>query len=273
MARQVTSGKADTAVEVESRLLTDRALKVSSRTIRRQLKRQGLKAYVKKKKPRLLGRHKKKRMEFAVKYKEWTTEEWKRVIWSDETKIKLYGSDGRKWVWDRPQASISERRVEATVKFGGGSLMMCGCMTAQGVGWATKIDGGLNGALYVDILDDQLLRTMRDNGLDRRDIIFQHDNDPKHTSLLARKWLSKHSISVLDWPAQSPDLNPIEHLWSYLKRQLTAYASAPRNIDQLWQRVETQWENIPRQKCIDLIESMPRRVAAVLKARGGHTNY
>ena len=273
MARQVPSGKADTAVELKSMLLSDRELNVCGNTVRKELKRQGLRAYVKKRKARLLARHKKKRMEFAQKYKGWTTEDWKQVIWSDETKINLYGSDGRKWVWHRPGASISERRVEESVKFGGASLMMWGCMTAQGVGYATKIDGALNAALYVDIVEDELQWTMGHFHLNRREITFEHDNDPKHTSHLARNWLSNNSIRVLDWPAQSPHLNPIEHLWSYLKRQLAPYENAPQDIDELWQRVVTDWYKIPLETCTDLIESMPRRVAAVLKARGGHTNY
>ena len=80
---------------------------------------------------------------------------------------------------------------------------------------------------------------------------------------------------MLDWPAQSPDLNPIEHLWQHLKRQLAKYENDPVSIYELWECVdiETEWNNIPPRICLDLIATMPRRVDAVLKAKGGYTKY
>ena len=80
-------------------------------------------------------------------------------------------------------------------------------------------------------------------------------------------------MEVMTWPAQSPDLNPIEHLWSHLKRQLQGYETAPKGILELWERVQVEWEKIEPSVCQGLVESMPRRVAAVLKAKGGYTKY
>jgi hypothetical protein len=68
-------------------------------------------------------------------------------------------------------------------------------------------------------------------------------------------------------------LNPIEHLWGHLKRQLAAYETEPTSTGELWERVETERKRIPAQVCIDLISSMPKRIAAVLKAKGGPTKY
>ena len=79
--------------------------------------------------------------------------------------------------------------------------------------------------------------------------------------------------NVLPWPAQSPDLNSIEHPWDHLKRQLAGYPTQPSGILELWERVQKEWNDIPPQVCQKLIESMPRRVAAVLKAKGGYTKY
>jgi len=183
------------------------------------------------------------------------------------------GSDGHEWVWKKSGGGITEQHVKKTVKYGGGSLMIWGCMTAQGVGYACRIDGHMNAELYTGILGDEFLQSLDYYGMEVNKIIFQQDNDPKHTSQLAQKWFKDNNVEVLDWPAQSPDLNPIEHLWQHLKQQLAIYETDPDSMHELWECVEAEWNKIPPQTCIDLITSMPRRVAAVLKAKGGYTKY
>ena len=74
----------------------------------------------------------------------------------------------------------------------------------------------------------------------------------------------------MPWPAQSPDLNPIECLWQHLKRKLGEYPEPPKGILQLWERVEQEWEAIPASVCRDLAESMSMMVAAVISAKGGY---
>lgn len=273
LVRTITSGKTDNAAQLSRELKETTNIVLSTQTVRRALKEAGLKAATKKKKPQLLPRHIRQRLDFAKKYQHWTVEDWKRVIWSDETKINRLGSDGREWVWKKPGSGITEQHVKKTVKFGGGSLMIWGCMTAQGVGYACRIDGHMNAELYTCILGDEFLQSLDYYGMEVNKIIFQQDNDPKHTSHTAQKWFEDNGVEVLDWPAQSPDLNPIEHLWQHLKRQLAKYENDPVSIYELWERVESEWNNIPPQICLDLITSMPRRVDAVLKAKGGYTKY
>ena len=151
--------------------------------------------------------------------------------------------------------------------------MMWGCITSQGVGHARRIIGNMKAPLYADILDDEFLQTLEYYGLEKEEIVFQQDNDPKHTSHIARRWFKDNKVNVLEWPAQSPDLNPIEHLWAHLKQQLAKAKPAPTNIDELWGRVQGEWINIPKQTCINLIESMPGRIAAMLRAKGGYTKH
>jgi hypothetical protein len=200
-------------------------------------------------------------------------EDWKRVVWSDETKINRLGSDGRKWAWKKAGEGLSNRLVEETLKFGGGSIMIWGCMLWDGVGYACKIDGRMDGELYMNILEEDLQASLTHYNKSPEDIIFQQDNDPKHTCKKVKAWFQDSVLKVLPWPAQSPDLNPIEHLWDHLKRRLAGYEKAPNGIHELWERVEKEWEDIDASVCQNLIESMPRRVAAVVKTKGGYTKY
>jgi long-subunit acyl-CoA synthetase (AMP-forming) len=122
----VTSGKVDNAVQVTQALQTITNNTFSPETIRLHLKKAGMKAVVTKKRLMLSKWHMKDRLDFAISHQDWTLEDWKRVVWSDETKINRLGSDGRKWVWKKAGEGLSSRLVEGTKKFGGGSVMVWG---------------------------------------------------------------------------------------------------------------------------------------------------
>ncbi|CAG8656280.1 15443_t:CDS:2, partial [Acaulospora colombiana] len=142
---------------------------------------------------------------------------------------------------------LEARNVVGTVKFGGGSTMLWGSMTASGVGRMSEVEGRMDEKQYVEILTQNLLPSLAESGPNDPDFIFQQDNDPKHTSKLAKKWFADNSIPVLRWPSQSPDLNPIEHLWAHLKRKLNAYPTSPKSIQELNARIEQEWNQIDPQ--------------------------
>jgi hypothetical protein len=103
--------------------------------------------------------------------------------------------------------------------------------------------------------------------------IFQQDGDLKHTWRKALNWFQDHHIDVLEWPAQSPDLNPIEHLWDHLKWGLNSYENHPTSIHELKRRVKVEWNNIDPNVYKDLIFSMLRRLEAVIQAKGDSIKY
>ena len=251
--------------------LTNQSL--SAETVCNYLKNAGMKAVKKKKKPKLSVKHRRARMDFALAHRDWTLEDWKKVVWSDETKINCLGSDGLHWTWKKAGEGLTDRSVQETLKFGGGSLMVWGCMLWDGVGYACKIDGRMDGDLYTRILDEDLQESIKFYGKTQDDIIFQQDNDPKHKCKKASKWFQDHDMNVMTWPAQSPDLNPIEHLWEHLKRKLGSYEEEPKGMLELWDRVQVEWNRIEPEVCQNLIESMPRCIEAVIKAKGGYTKY
>jgi hypothetical protein len=142
----------------------------SVRTVCRALKEAGMKAVVKKKRPKLTKRHRRERMDFALAHKEWTVKDWMRIVWSDGTKINCLGSDGRKWVWKRAGEGLSDRVVEEIVKFGGGNLMFWDCMLWEGPDYGAKIDRRMDADLYVSILEDELQQSLQHYGKDTEDV-------------------------------------------------------------------------------------------------------
>jgi len=160
------------------------------------------------------------------------------------------------------------------VKHSGSNIMVLGCMQhGSGVGSVVRIDGNMDGELYKQILEDDLLGSLDGWDVEKGDIIFQQDNNPKHKSKKAQKWFQDNSIRQMVWPAQSPDLNPIEHLWWHLNRKLGGYETRPKGIEQLWERIQVEWHAIPVEVVDSLIESMPDCVAEVLKQKGGPSGY
>jgi transposase len=270
---QITTSKVDNASQLTNTLSNIINQPLSHKTVRRALKAAGMKAVVKKKRPKLTARHRRERMDFAIAHRDWTIEDWKCVVWSDETKINCLGSDGRVWVWKRAGEQLNPRLVQETTKFGGGSIMFWGCMFWEGVGYGTRIDGRMDADLYTQIMEDELLKSLEYYSKDKEDILFQQDNDPKHTSKKAKRWFENHEIQVMHWPSQSPDLNPIEHLWHHLKNKVGAIEPPPPSLEELWGRVQVEWDKIGKEVCQNLIESMPRRMQAVIQAKGGYTKY
>lgn len=271
--RKLSTGQLDNVVQVSKHLNSMKEESVHPETVRRAVKNEGMKAVVKKKKPLLSKYHKKARLAFAHKYKEWTEEDWAKVIWSDESKINLLGSDGHTWIWKKKGEGLIDREVQGTKKFGGGNIMVWGCMGWDGVGICCEVEGRMDGQQYVNILEQCLLESITKFGLEKDDVIFQQDNDPKHTCKLATEWFQNEGLDVLDWPAQFPDLNPIEHLWFILKRYIYDYPEPATGVFDLWNRVTKAWAEITQEQVRDLIKSMPRRIEAVIKAKGGNTKY
>ena len=126
--------------------------------------------------------------------------------------------------------------MQRTVKFGGGSLMILGCISMHIVGNLVRIDGTLDVRLYCKILEQDVQSSVGFYGDKLKNFIFQHDNGPKHTSKMVTKWLVDNEIEVLEWPAQFLDLNLTEHLWSHQKRRLAAYDSVSMRYGKDWKK-------------------------------------
>ena len=145
-----------------------------------------------------------------------------------------------------------------------GSIMLWGCLLQEGLIALHKIDGTMRKRNYVDILKQHLKTSVRKLKLGCK-WVFQMDNDPKHTSKVVSKWLKDNKVKVLEWPSQSPDLNPIEHLWAELKKCVRA--RRPTNLTQ------EEWSKIHPTHCGKLVEGYLKRLTQVKQFKGNATKY
>ena len=148
--------------------------------------------------------------------------------------------------------------------------MVWGCFSSLGVGNLHLIDGIMDKHQYHNILFAQMLPSANRLFGDS-DWKFQEDNDPKHTSKLCKEFHVQHATNRIDWPAQSPDLNPIENLWSILDERCKD--RRPQSREELFEILQTEWNRLPVSLLTNLVDSMPRRVAEVIKRKCFSIDY
>ncbi len=160
-------------------------------------------------------------------------------------------------------------KLMSSVKFPQ-SVMIWGAMSSAGVGPLCFLKTNVTAPVYQEILEHFMLPSA-DQLFKDADFIFQQDLAPAHTAKSTKSWLNDHGVGVLDWPANSPDLNATKNLWGIVKRKMRN--KRPKNADELKATVKETWASIPPQQCHKLITSMPRRIEAVIKAKGAPTKY
>lgn len=244
---------------------------VSKRTVQRSLYKQGYFRRVVRKRIRIREANIKARLSWCRGNRFKTVDNyWNRVIFSDECKVDV-GSDNRIFVWRK----VGEEWMPCclstppTPKF---SLMIWGCITFDGVGTVTVLDGNINAQKYINIIDEQLWPVIARH-FPRNNYIFQDDNAPIHRARIVQEFKVQNNMHSMVWPAQSPDLNIIENIWLRLKRELKNGNETFMCINQLEAAIRRIWVNIPTDYVQNLYRSIPRRIHRVLRSKGYITKY
>lgn len=269
IVRKVKANPKKSAPKIQSEIEREVGKSCNPETIRRVLHNAGYHGRIIRKKPFISQVNRQKRVNFAKEHINQSESFWNTVIFSDETKINIHGSDGRDKVWRKANSEFEPKNMTGTVKHGGGSVLVWGCMAASGVGRLVFIDGIMDKYLYLNILKNNLKESATQLGLNDS-FIFQQDNDPKHTALIVKEWLLYHT-KQLKTPPQSPDLNPIEHLCDHIGRQIRKREVKGRT--ELKNIIMEEWSKIPSSVTQHLVDSMRSRLQEVIKSKGYPTKY
>jgi transposase len=267
-------------------LLAEVDYKVKANSIWRLTHEMGLRKWRKLNRPYLTPIHAAKRLAWALTYRHFTPEDWKRVFWSDETTIERGQGARKEWKFIPPKRQLEERDkgVQMTLSKGkqtkqmfwacfSGAPRKTGLIPLFGDPTATR-KGITKEVVY------NLYRGILPTLLANEDAIFQHDNAPTHTAYIVQQLLREMNITVMDCPPYSPDLNPIENLWGLLKAdilKLRPWLREMPNNNETWAELvdaaQAAWEQLTIRHFINLAETMPHRVEEVILYEGWHTSY
>ncbi len=206
---------------------------------------------------------------WAKVHLKWTVSKWKSVLWSDESKCDiLVGNHGRRVLRSKEEGDLPacyQRSVQKPA-----SLMVWGCISAYGMGsFGRHYECWM---VYKGFRATYSMLPSRRHLFQGKPCVFQQDNAKPHTAAITTAWLHSRRVRVLNWPASSPDLSPIENIWRIIKRKIRQ--RWPQTLQQLETYIRQEWDKFHQTpKLQKLITSMPRRLQTVLKRRGDATPW
>ncbi|CAF0915392.1 unnamed protein product [Brachionus calyciflorus] len=233
--------------------------------------RSGLESHTAVRKPLLTIKDRQKRYKWCKQRLNWTINDWSRVIFSDESNFEVFNRNSRVIVKRFKNEKFHPKFCIPRLQNGGGSAGIWGCISYKGTGISNIYTGRINQFVYINTLENNLLPSVELLFEQNDPWIFQQDGASAHTAHLVSDWFKEQNIEVLPWCARSPDLNPIENLWSYMDAKMVN--TKVTSIEHLKEVLHKEWLKIPTEYVKKLIESMPKRVLVCYKAKGGHFKY
>lgn len=245
--------------------------------IKNALYRLGFRRRVARRKPPLSEKNRQARLAWAEAHKDWTFERWSRILWTDETWV-TGGPHRKQYVTRRPGEEWEPTCIVERHQRKGGWMFwgsFSGIRKGPGVFWEKdwgKIGEDSYRQHIVPVIDGWI-QWCKTNFSE--ELVLMQDGAPGHAAASTRKDFEERGVQVLDWPAFSPDLNPIESVWNWMKDWIEdRYGLEEKpSYDKLRQWVKEAWEAVPDDYFKELLESMPDRCKAVIEANGMHTKY
>lgn len=248
------------------------AIQISNETVRQRLREYNLTPRIAARGPLLTAEHRRGRLRFAREHVNWLEADWGRVLFTDESRFCLYNNDRRVRVLRRPNERYAQCNFSHNTLFSGGSVMVWG-----GISLTARTDlvviqnGTVTAERYIlEILEQHVVPFAPYIG---ENFLLMQDNARPHVAQIVRNYLEEVQINTMEWPANSPDLNPIENLWDILGRRLRATPIQPNNLQEVGERLIQIWRELDQNEIRQLILSMDRRCEAVIRGRGGNTRY
>ena len=266
LRRIATGDPQQVARTLRQRWQQEHNVQASTRTVARRLCEMGLPGRIAKKKPLLTQQHRRQRLQWARDHQNWTLDQWRNVLFTDETPIHLIQGNQRRYVRRQAGQALQQGFTRPTVHRGGGR-MVWGAFSGNGLRILHTIEGTINTERYIQILQQHVIPL----NLPGRNMVFQQDNATPHKSRRTLNFIEENGIELLSWPPQSPDLSPIENLWSFMKGRLEELRIG--TTAELIAAAHAEWAQIPNDIIERLMNSMPERIQAVITARGGPTRF
>ncbi len=242
-------------------IMKAKGVSCSNQTIRNRLAKAGFFHGPTIKKPLLNADQRYRRIQWAQRMMQY---DWNRAIFTDESSFWAYTAVHRIW------RKKGEKSVVRTMKYPT-KVHVWGCISNHGFGCIYVFSKTLESKRMVHIYKHKLLPSARNHYSSTNDWDLFEDNDPKHTSGLCTQWKAANQINRLDWPVNSPDLNPIENVWGLMKSQLSGKVF--RTTEVLAARIRKLWDGLSLEYAQSLVGSMPRRLQAAIENEGDFTLY
>lgn len=212
--------------------------------------------------PVLSKTHKEKRVLWAKKY---LKQDFNKVIWTDECRATLDGPNGwaKGWLLSGQNPQHRFRRQQ-----GGGGVMFWAAIVENEIIGPFRVRQGvkLNSKNYCEFLECNFLPWLQAQPNERSNsLIFMQDNAPAHASKYSKEFLGAHQLNIMDWPPNSPDLNPIENLWAIIKRKVYHDGKQYNSLEELWTAIESACQQITTSAIKNLINSVDKRLVKVLE--------
>lgn len=260
-----------TASDLSRQLSSATGTTVSRQTVYRRLGQHGLYARRPVRCVPLTATHCRRRLAWCREHVIWTPAQWACVMFSDESRFSLQSDSRRTFIWRTPGSRYHQENIIEHHRYGGAGLLVWG-----GIILGSRTDlhvqiGTMTGQIYRDSILEQHVRLFR--GAMGAEFVFMDDNARPHRANIVNECLQSEDITRLEWPAFSPDLNPIEHVWDMLGRRVAARQPPPTCIEELRSALLAEWCILPQDQLDNLILSMPRRCTDCVAAHGKHTAY